>query len=301
MQGLSAWKVFKAMSWTSQTETLSCLLSGKLRCFQEGDKKALYVGFSVNMVAFLFRLQSEQWVTESPVVSWDICIELYAKSRNLLLVSPGVSELQRNSKNYGEAGELRMPFFGMGGTFYFYTYIGFSFSFATGEAVRFSSDTPMLFFHFVHTGKWFRVSTKTEPQVRKDLTFSGAAWPPELSIYSFFPTYHKPKVPIWDQAKAWSLCIKEIFKHPHTELYLIWWEKHLICLHLERRKNKHAWAQWLGLFLAGHLWGMGLKQRAREGRPRSGVVCESSNTFEEVEGIWAASASWPDPFSSPSK
>lgn len=173
MQGLSAWKVFKAMSWTSQTETLSCLLSGKLRCFQEGDKKALYVGFSVNMVAFLFRLQSEQWVTESPVVSWDICIELYAKSRNLLLVSPGVSELQRNSKNYGEAGELRMPFFGMGGTFYFYTYIGFSFSFATGEAVRFSSDTPMLFFHFVHTGKWFRVSTKTEPQVRKDLRSQG--------------------------------------------------------------------------------------------------------------------------------
>lgn len=65
-----------------------------------------------------------------------------------------MSELQRNSKNYGEAGELRMSFLGMGGgIFYFYTYTGFSFSFATGEAVRFSSDTPVLFFHFVHTGK----------------------------------------------------------------------------------------------------------------------------------------------------
>lgn len=68
------------------------------------------------------------------------------------LVSPGVSELQRNSEDYGKAGEFRMPFLGMGGKHFISTVTSVSF-FAAGEAVGFSSDPPMLFFHFLRTGK----------------------------------------------------------------------------------------------------------------------------------------------------
>jgi len=44
------------------------------------------------------------------------------ESWNLLLVSPGVSALHRNSEKYGKTGELRMPFLGMGKASYSYSY-----------------------------------------------------------------------------------------------------------------------------------------------------------------------------------
>lgn len=86
---------------------------------------------------------------------------------NLWLVSPGLSELRRSSKKYGKAGELQIPFLGMGKHFIpALTLV--SFSFAAGETVWFSSDPPMLFFHFLHSGKWFRVRIKIDLPVRKD-------------------------------------------------------------------------------------------------------------------------------------
>lgn len=86
----------------------------------------------------------------------------------MLLVSSGVSELRRNSKKYGKAGKLRMAFLRMGEHFIAtVTLISFS---AAGEAVWFSSDPPVLFLHFLCTGKWFRDSIKVDLQERVCVT-----------------------------------------------------------------------------------------------------------------------------------
>uniref|UniRef100_A0A452TM00 FA complementation group I n=1 Tax=Ursus maritimus TaxID=29073 RepID=A0A452TM00_URSMA len=73
-------------------------------------------------VCLLVLSQAEKVLEE---VDWLITKLKGQVSQEIVSVSPGVSELRRNSEKYGEVG----------------------------EAVRFSSDPPMLLFHFLHTGK----------------------------------------------------------------------------------------------------------------------------------------------------
>uniref|UniRef100_A0A286XG64 FA complementation group I n=1 Tax=Cavia porcellus TaxID=10141 RepID=A0A286XG64_CAVPO len=75
-------------------------------------------------------------------VDWLITRLKQQVSQETLSVSSGVSELRRNSKKYGKAG----------------------------EAVWFSSDPPVLFLHFLCTGKWFRDSIKVDLQERVCVT-----------------------------------------------------------------------------------------------------------------------------------
>uniref|UniRef100_A0A8C0L353 FA complementation group I n=1 Tax=Canis lupus dingo TaxID=286419 RepID=A0A8C0L353_CANLU len=88
-------------------------------------------------VCLLVLSQAEKVLEE---VDWLITKLKGQVSQEILSVSAGMSELRRNSEKYGKAG----------------------------ETVRFSSDPPVLFFHFLHTGKRFRVNIPIDLPVGKD-------------------------------------------------------------------------------------------------------------------------------------